>query len=411
MVTLFQRKGSKYYYFKTMVNGQLYYETTGESNHNQALKKATERIRELKGKADYKEALKRLLNCIDNLDVDERDSVRNECIEKIGSGTIFKMKLEDAFESYREKPKKRTISERTYKDYKVLWDKFIQWIKTNYPSVNYLNEIDIDIAEKYLNSEKGKGIAERTYNERIKKFRAMFSALSKTAGLKENVWKSVSKMTEGTISKKMLTKNQLKDLFAVTEGEMKVLFKIGLFTGLRLGDASTLKWKEIDFENGFIVRLPNKTKNLKKKIEIPLVGILRDSLEEIRNSLPDKNESEYLLPEMARLYINSPSYLSKIIQNTFIKAGIETKVERDGTNRKTAVYGFHSFRHSFVSLCASGNIPVNVVMEMVGHNSKAVHQIYQHATTEQKIKAIETVEQATQEKKKTIIDTLPKIEG
>ncbi len=398
MVSVFQRKGSKSYYFKTMIDRQVYYESTGETNYNQALKKATERTKELKGQTDFREALKRLIDCIDHVDISERDAVRNECIEKIGSGTIFKMKLEDAFESYREKPKKRTISERTYNDYKILWGKFIQWTKENYPTVVYLNEIDNEIAEKYLNSEKEKGIAERTYNERIKKFRAMFSALSKTAGLKENVWKSISKMTEGTISKKMLTKNQLKDLFSITDGEMKVLFMIGLFTGLRLGDASTLKWKEIDFENGFIIRLPNKTKNLKKKIEIPLLGILRENLEEIRNSLPDKNKSEYVLPEMARLYINSPSYLSFLIQQTFVKAGIETKVEREGTTRKTAVYGFHSFRHSFVSLCASGNIPVNVVMELVGHNSKAVHQIYQHATNEQKVKAIEAVEQATREK-------------
>ncbi|HPS31588.1 MAG TPA: site-specific integrase [bacterium] len=398
MVRIFQRNKSSVYWFDIIFNGKRYQESTGETNRNLALKKATEREKEIKATPDYREHLKKLIEAIDSLTVNERDSIRNECIEKIAEGTIFKMTLENAFDAYREKPKKRIISERTYRDYQNLWNKFIQWTKENYPAISYLNEIDVEVAEKYLNSEHEKGLAERTYNERIKKFRAMFSALSKTAGLKENVWKSVDKMTEGTISKKMLTKNQLKDLFSITDGEMKVLFMIGLFTGLRLGDSATLKWNEIDFENGFIIRLPNKTKNLKKKIEIPLLGILRDNLEEIRNNLPDKNKSEYVLPEMARLYINSTPYLSKIIQQTFEKAGIETKVEREGTTRKTAVYGFHSFRHSFVSLCASGNIPVNVVMELVGHNSKAVHQIYQHATNEQKVKAIEAVEQATREK-------------
>ena len=72
------------------------------------------------------------------------------------------------------------------------------------------------------------------------------------------------------------------------------------------------------------------------------------------------------------------------------------KKKRENSIKKAPVYGFHSFRHSFVSICAGEGIPVHVVMELVGHNSKLVHQVYQHATIEDKRKAI---------------DLLPEVEG
>ena len=90
--------------------------------------------------------------------------------------------------------------------------------------------------------------------------------------------------------------------------------------------------------------------------------------------------------------MRSPSTLSIEVQDEFIRAGIETQTVCDGSVRKRTIYGFHSFRHSFVTLCAANGIPMNVVMELVGHKSVMVHEIYQHASAEQKIKAINVIE-------------------
>lgn len=390
MVNVFQRKNGKTYYFKLQVNGKQVFESTGEVNRNLAMKKATERIKELKGEGNYSEALKRLIDCINALPVDERDQVRGECIGKINEGTIFKVKLENAFEMYRERPKKRSVSEKTYQEYKSQWNNFILWINSEFPEIKYLNEITVDVAEKYLAYEWKKGIAENTHNYKIKRFRAMFTALSKKAGLFQNVWNSVDKKSDGSpISKKPLNPKQLNDLFDVAEGEMQTLFLIGLYTGLRRGDGATLKWNEIDFENGVIKRLPSKTKNLRKKIIIPMHKVLKAVLYQIKHNSIEENPSEYVLPKLSQVFLKNPTHLARLIRQTFEKAGIKTTVEREGAVRRTPVYGFHSFRHSFVSLCASGGIPAHVVMELVGHNSKTVHQIYQHATIQDKRKAID----------------------
>ncbi len=50
--------------------------------------------------------------------------------------------------------------------------------------------------------------------------------------------------------------------------------------------------------------------------------------------------------------------------------------------------GFHSLRHSFVSLCAANRVPQVAIMELVGHGSPAMTALYSHAGDEQKLKAI-----------------------
>ena len=50
--------------------------------------------------------------------------------------------------------------------------------------------------------------------------------------------------------------------------------------------------------------------------------------------------------------------------------------------------GFHSLRHSFVSLCAANRVPQVAIMELVGHGSPAMTALYSHAGEEQKAKAI-----------------------
>ena len=288
------------------------------------------------------------------------------------------------------------ISEKVYADYRNMWNRFLRFVNEKFPDIKNLNEVSKEIAEKFLFSEMNLGLAERTYNERITKFRTMFSALAEDAGLRKNVWQSVDKMREGHISKRPLTKAQLKQIFSCAEGEMRTLCMIGLYTGLRLGDAATLKWSEIDFENMVIVRLPNKTKHLRKNVEIPLLGGLCDELKRIKS---EKNgrEGVYVIPGIAERYL-TVNDVSKMVSELFRKAGIETRIDREKCARKSTVYGFHSFRHSFVSICAANGIPMNVVMELVGHRSVMVHEIYQHASAEQKIKAINVIENEFRQK-------------
>ncbi len=385
MVKLFKRKGSDSYYFQVMINGERFYESTKTDNHKEALSIASKRIEALKGKAKYKDLLKSLIDCINAEDASNQDAVRKECISALSTGIFIKMKLSDVYTEFRKKYKKN-ISERAFTDYEALWSKFLVWLNSKYPEIEFLHQIDIEIAEEFLEAEWSKGIAERTYNERIKKFRTIWNALSEEAGV-ENIWKKTQKKIENVISKENLTTDQLRALFLAADERLKYLFSIGIYTGMRLNDCCLLKWSEVDFRTNQVIKTPSKTKSHNKKVSIPINKTLNKMLLHLKTS----TNSEYVLFDIAEEYQKVKTSLTKRIQRTFEKAGITTKADRAGATRKTAQYGFHSFRHSFVSLCAEANIPIHTTMSMVGHSSEAIHRIYQHASDEQKIKAINSL--------------------
>jgi len=64
-----------------------------------------------------------------------------------------------------------------------------------------------------------------------------------------------------------------------------------------------------------------------------------------------------------------------------------------GRHAKRAANGlsFHSFRHTAVSLLKDAGIPEAVVMELVGHESKAMSAHYTHVGTEALAKAVATL--------------------
>lgn len=397
MVSVFKKRGSRNYYFQVMINGRRIVESTRTNSLREATKKAEERCMQLKLDLDWYFYLKQVIKKVEILEPEEKEAALRSAIEELNSIKVKTVAMEDTFELFKKKPRKRTISERGYEDYRSMWNKFVAFVNKNFPDVRYLSEIDKGIAEKFLCSEWEKGIAERTYNERITKFRSIFSALAEEAGLRKNVWSEVDKKREGHVSKRPFSKAQLKQIFMNARGDIRTLCMIGFYTGLRLGDAATLKWSEVDFDNMIVVRLPNKTKHLRKNVEIPLLGGLCDELKRVRAA--QKNSSnEYVIPKIAEGYLKAKGNIATMVQNFFQKAGIETKVENERCFRKSTIYGFHSFRHSFVSLCAANGIPMNVVMELVGHRSVMVHEIYQHASVEQKINAIKVIENEFRQK-------------
>ena len=77
--------------------------------------------------------------------------------------------------------------------------------------------------------------------------------------------------------------------------------------------------------------------------------------------------------------------------------GMKVKTKEDGTpiitnagnvllvsTGKPAVVqvGFHSLRHSFVSLCRAANAPLSVVQSIVGHSAPALTNHYTHTGTD-----------------------------
>ena len=71
--------------------------------------------------------------------------------------------------------------------------------------------------------------------------------------------------------------------------------------------------------------------------------------------------------------------LVKRIQAVFKGCGIDTRCAVSGYSRQGADVGFHSLRHSFVSLSANAGASLAAVQAVVGHSNPAMTRHYLHA--------------------------------
>ena len=139
---------------------------------------------ELKLNLDWYFYLKQAIKKINMLDPDAKEAAVYSAIEELNGIKVRTLALWDAFELFKAKPRKRVVSERVYNDYRNMWNNFVIFVNRNFPDVKYMSEITKGIAEKFLAEERKKGLAERSYNERITKLRTIFSALAEEAGLR-----------------------------------------------------------------------------------------------------------------------------------------------------------------------------------------------------------------------------------
>lgn len=210
--------------------------------------------------------------------------------------------------------------------------------------------------------------------------------MQKKAGLDENPFHSIGRKVENKVSRKEFSEAQVleilnsfknSELILEDKEEMEVLFHLGAWTGLRLIDCVLMKWENINLERGIIFCVPHKTVRVKKTVNVPIHPLLREQL----NKALDWKSAEYVMPNLAQRYLEHSHCVTAAIAKVFKFVGLEInkEIEKGQRRKKKAnVYGFHSFRHSFVSFCAKSGVPMPVVQSIVGHGNPAITRHYVH---------------------------------
>jgi integrase len=274
---------------------------------------------------------------------------------------------------------RKPCEKSTLQVYESLWTQFQTWLEERHPEVKALNRVDWEVAKEYLDAVVERGVSNGTYNQHLSFLRYAFKTLAEQAKLNENVWLKFRPLQVVRESRRELTIDELTLVCSKAQGEMKVLFCLGLYTGLRLGDCATLKWGEVDLKRGLIRRIPNKIRRkrgMKGLVEIAIHPVLRDVL----TAIPGSKTDGFVLPSTADMYLfGNRCTLTLRIQKHFQACGIETKRERENGLRRAVEVGFHSLRHTFISMCAMNNVPLAVVQGLVGHSSPLMTEHYSHS--------------------------------
>lgn len=326
------------------------------------------------------------------------DTIREA--QELGRPDTPGLSLEDAWQVYEESVNRPDSGDRTLKGYATQWRQFVNWMKDVHPGTTMLADVGSDIAQeyaRYLLSEVREIVTRKrrkrewqeekiikpayttnTYNKHIRVHELVFRVLSRQAGITVNPWTDISRKRENKASRRELTVEELNTICNKASGELQTLLLLGMYTGLRLGDCCTLRWSEVDLDRGIILRVPSKTARRKNApVHVPVHPTLFSFLSET----PKRKRKDYVLPALAARYQQNDSYVAKDLRKHFIDCGIRVHVDGSGkgTGKRAVVeVGFHSLRHSFVSLCRQANAPLAVVESIVGHSNPAMTRHYTH---------------------------------
>lgn len=334
----------------------------------------------------------------------ELEAVEQEHVQALEKASP-PLAIADAWNAYESSPERPDSGEELLRRYCGYWGKFSEWARNKNPDLKYMRDITGLIAQDYAHHLNRLKLSPNTYNKHTCFLRLFFSTLKESTKTDTNPFEKIKSKKLKTDVRRELTVEELRTVLKSATGELQMLLCIGTFTGLRLGDCATLKWNEVDLDRGIVRRIPNKTRNHKTTpVVIGIPSILYNLLAET----PKNKRKGYIIPKYAKLYTyhnkNGQQIRRSLIfretQKHFEACGIQT--HKDGTGyrlepnpekpgkfmrvptgkRAVVEVGFHSLRHTFVSLQAERGTPQSTVQAIVGHGSPAMTQHYTHVTNE-----------------------------
>lgn len=285
------------------------------------------------------------------------------------------LSLADAFTAYRASRERPDTGAATLAMYESQWDRFTRWTAQNAPDATEMRHITRAIAERFADALAAE-MSPNTFNKYITLFKRLWGVLGGAARVTENPWEKIRPRTVQTHTRRELTIDELRRVCEAVTGEMRTLFAVGIYTGLRLGDCALLDWGAVDLTRGFVSVIPRKTARHAngKPVIIPIHSTLAAMLAEI----PPRARVGYLMPETARLYQHDAAALTGKIQRTFEGCGIRTQHRAGKDTRARVDVGFHSLRHTFVSMAANAGVPLALIQSIVGHSNPIMTRHYFH---------------------------------
>lgn len=180
------------------------------------------------------------------------------------------------------------------------------------------------------------------------------------------------------------------------------LFSMLAWTGMRVGELQALKWSDVDMENGTISitkTLYNPSNNIRKykiippktngsirviDIEPEVIDLLKKqqlAQKQLKLVLQDKyNDQNFVLSIMHPPYFGYPYY------HKLILVRMRSILKKMGTIKKNLTP--HSFRHTHTSLLAEMGVPLELIMERLGHeDDDTTKKVYLHVTKDRKKEA------------------------
>ena len=148
------------------------------------------------------------------------------------------------------------------------------------------------------------------------------------------------------------------------------LFWMLLETGMRIGEALTLRWDDIDFDSGRIVIQRTRTTDERgsKTVGTPKGGVSRvvpmsPALAALLSVEPSRSGNGWVYPGHPPIKPVTTQPVREIFQRLIRQSGVRP-------------LSFHGLRHTSASILVSEGVPITTLQQRLGHRSVVTTQIY-----------------------------------
>lgn len=217
-------------------------------------------------------------------------------------------------------------------------------------------------------AERLKTVSNRTVNIEVNCVMAMLRKAIEWGDLEESSLPRIKKLPEKKGRLRFLSLEEIQKLIEAANDfspGMAAYVMLGLYTGLRSGEALNLRWQDVDLDRKLIHITPYdgwKPKDYECR-SIPCPVDLREILFERRKNLAD-----------AVLVLDGDKYSPYILKRRFHKVVEAAKLPTEGDMKVTA----HTLRHTYASHLVMKGVPLFTVGALLGHSDAKTTQIYAH---------------------------------
>lgn len=365
MASLVKQAGSKNWYVVFWLNGKQKWRSTGTDNIELAERARQELEATMKGQA-CEAKIQNLLT-----------EVSQRVVKRI------RAPISGIWEIYQSQPRPRRTRDRTEKSKQGHLQAFADWMVSAHPESKYLDEVTRSIAKEYFSKALG-GVSGQTHNNHLSSLRSIFQLIHDAAGLSENPWDAVPRVEGRSIRKESLTLDQVEGLYrrslvfeSRSPGFWPVAIALGFHTGLRWGDICTLGSEEIFIAEEQIRLIENKKWRKGQLLAFSLHPDFKDYLIGVA-----KKRKGDIWPVVASAYRVNHRWLMEEWNALCELEGIQTfrEATKDESRRKgVKVIGFHSLRHTFVTLLEDRGADRSTIQQIIGHGSPVMTGHYSHS--------------------------------
>jgi len=234
------------------------------------------------------------------------------------------------------------------------------------------------LIERFIAKRLRDGVKKSTINRDLSCLKKMFNKAIDWNYLSENPLRKVKLFPEkDSIRARVLSEDEERMLLKESADHLRSIIKVGLNSGMRLGEILELQWNQVDFEARRI--RVEKTKSGKTRF-IPINDILLGELLMLRSR---NGQSPYVF---ANPKTGKPL--------TTIKTAFNAAC------RRADIKGlwFHDLRRTFATRLLQRGADIETVRDLLGHRSIMMTQRYTHTNEDRKRRAVKLLEREENEK-------------